>query len=230
MSGADTSAAEATAHLRDETATLDDILQMLDDTCVDLVAQTQVLRGGFMTLDEKFDDLMEHAAETNTLLGAMRDELLSVAASSAAAAAGMRSFGASSSTAAAQANAAAQATNNVSSAQRHGIGWFKLTAQGWHWVITGITEYLAVAVPGTIALGAAMAVMAQGSIAAFHQIKDLSDVTKATNAVFGQTTSSVLGLSGAFSKAEQAADPRVFQALGSVLDILREHTGELAQA
>lgn len=230
LAGADDAAAASAGHLRDESAALAGILDEVRNQTAQLSAVTGLLDAGFGLLDGKLDDVIAHLDATNTLLGAMRAELASVAASSLAAAAAMAAYGNSAAVAATKTNAATAAANNATKAQQYGHGWFRLTAQGWHWLATGITEFLAVAVPGTVALGAGLAVMAQGSIQVYNHMKDLYEVTSATNALFGQSVGSVLGLSGAFEKASRSADPVVYQILGESLDTLRERSGALATA
>jgi hypothetical protein len=111
-----------------------------------------------------------------------------------------------------------------------GFYWMRALGISWHWLISGIAEYLAVAIPGTTALAAGLAVMAQAGIAVYGHMKSLLTATSATNAMFHETIGSVLGLSGAFAKASAAASPHVYEVLGAVIKTLEEGTGQLAEA
>lgn len=106
-----------------------------------------------------------------------------------------------------------------------GIGWTAL-----HWIVAGSFELLAVLGPALIALGAGMAVAAQGAVNLASHMQAVYNATEATYPVFGKTTGDVLGLGHAFQTAQNQANPGVYEVFGAALNSLQGHMGMLAQA
>jgi hypothetical protein len=112
----------------------------------------------------------------------------------------------------------AAATDNANRAWAIQIGWFRLTATALHWIVAGSAEFLAVAVPAAVALGAGLAVAAQGAQNAYTHFSALYDATESTYSAFHQTVGTTLGLGDALQKAQNAANPGVYEILGSVVN------------
>jgi hypothetical protein len=106
----------------------------------------------------------------------------------------------------------------------------RLSGTAIHWLIAGTAEYLAVAIPGTIALGAALADAGQGAQMAYLHMTALYTATEATANIFHETFGQALGLRAALQEAQNAANPMVYAILGSALDDLKARFSGLAQA
>lgn len=111
--------------------------------------------------------------------------------------------------------------------------WF-LFGNTWqtalHWIVAGSAEFLAVAVPAAIALGAAAMVATQGAVNLANHMQALYGATEATANVFHKTMGDVLGTGHAFQAAQDAANPGVYEVLGAALNSVQGHMGMLAQA
>jgi len=99
-----------------------------------------------------------------------------------------------------------------------------------HWIIAGGAELAAVVVPATIALGSAAAVVAQGAQQAEQHMVALWTATEATNKYMHMTTGQALGMRAALQQAQDAADPKVYQAMGGAIDIAKHHLLDMAGA
>jgi hypothetical protein len=111
------------------------------------------------------------------------------------------------------------------------IGWWRLTGNAIHWILAGTAEYLAVALPGTIALAAGAFVMYQGVVEdVARRTQSLYTATEATANIFNKTTGDVLGMGHAMQTAQNAANPIAYQLLGNYVNIARQHMGLLATA
>lgn len=143
--------------------------------------------------------------------------------------AALTAFNAATVKAAAGADDAARGINNMGNAARFGIGWFRMTATAWHWLLAGAAEYLAVAIPGMIAMAGWLADWVQGAQNVQQHMTALYGATEATAAMFHRTVGTVLGLGHALQTAQNAANPQVYSALGSAILIMREHMVGLAQ-
>lgn len=100
-----------------------------------------------------------------------------------------------------------------------------LTRNALHWVVAGSAEFLAVAIPAFVAAGAAAAVMAQGAQNAYVHLSAVYAATEATANVFHQTAGQYLGLGDALQKAQNAANPHVYELLGAGLNIAKTAAG-----
>ena len=106
----------------------------------------------------------------------------------------------------------------------------RLTTTAVHAMVSGVIEFLAVAIPATVAAGAWAAVWMQGAQNVGQHMESLYTATEATANMFHVTAGMALGLKPALQAAQDAANPQVYQALGSALIIVQEHFGNLAQA
>jgi hypothetical protein len=87
-----------------------------------------------------------------------------------------------------------------------------------HWIVAGSAEFLAVAVPAAVALGAGLVVAAQGAQNAQAHFTALYDATESLHAATGVTIGTTLGMGHALQTAQDAANPGVYEVLGSVLN------------
>ena len=97
-----------------------------------------------------------------------------------------------------------------------------------HWIATLAVEFLAVAIPATLALGAALGVMANGAVSVALHLKSVWQAASATQAMFGTTASQAIGLKGTFEQVAQAVRPDVFAVLGGMVNLANERMGVLA--
>lgn len=105
----------------------------------------------------------------------------------------------------------------------------QLTTLAVHGLVSGFIEWLAVAIPGTIALGAAAFVAAQGAGNLYDHLSAMYTTTEATANIFGKTTPQILGMGHAMQTAQNEANPDVYQILGAAINLVKENTGNLAQ-
>jgi hypothetical protein len=120
------------------------------------------------------------------------------------------------------------ATNQTTDAVRIGYGWWRLTRTALHWIIAGGSELLAVLIPATVAFGAFAAVALQGTVNAADHMNALYSATEATANMFHTTVGQALGLRSALQQAQDAANPMVYEALGSGVLIAKENFSGLA--
>jgi len=116
---------------------------------------------------------------------------------------------------------------------RLGFGWLgglRMTGSVLHWLITGFAELMAVVIPATIAIGAWAAVWLQGATNVAEHMKAVYTATEATSNMFHMTAGQAVGLGNALQKAQDAANPDVYQALGSALLIIKERSGGVIQS
>jgi Transglycosylase SLT domain len=108
-----------------------------------------------------------------------------------------------------------------------------LLGQSWlttaHWIVLGTAEILAVVLPATVALGSWFAVWLQGATNVYDHMTAVYGATEATANIFGETAGQAVGLGDALQKAQNAANPDVYQVLGAAVDLVREHFSDLAQ-
>jgi hypothetical protein len=97
-----------------------------------------------------------------------------------------------------------------------------------HWIIAGTAELLAVTLPAVVALGAATADAAQGVQLAYEHTIALWDAAEATNTMFGQTLGTLLGFKDALQEAQNAANPKVYQALGGAIELIHQQFASLS--
>jgi acetolactate synthase small subunit len=100
-----------------------------------------------------------------------------------------------------------------------GIGF---TLMQLHWLVTGTSEFLAVALPGTVALGAGLADMAEGATWAFDRLQAVYETGEAMGPLFDKTAGQLMGLPGLLQRAQTAADPEVYELLGAALNTLKD--------
>jgi hypothetical protein len=123
----------------------------------------------------------------------------------------------------------ANAVNNSGNAARRGIGWWGLTRNAIHWIISGSAELLAVLIPATVAAASWAFVWVQGAGMVEQHLSSLFTATEALGQAAGKTYGNFLGLKGSFQSAQDAANPQVYQALGGALNTVKETSGGLAQ-
>ena len=108
------------------------------------------------------------------------------------------------------------------------LGGIRLTGGALHWLIAGFAELMAVVIPATVAAGAWAAVWLQGATNVVQHMQAVYTATEATANIFHMTAGQAVGLGSALQKAQDAANPNVYQALGSAILTVREHFGGLA--
>jgi hypothetical protein len=106
----------------------------------------------------------------------------------------------------------------------------RVTTTALHWIIAGAAEFLAVAVPALIAFGAGAFVAMQGAVNLFNHMNALYDTLEAVGPVTHQTMGDVLGLGHAMQTAQDAANPGVYELLGSAINDAKTHFTDLAGA
>ena len=110
-----------------------------------------------------------------------------------------------------------------------GGGAFGLTQNALHWIIAGGAEIAAVVIPAMIATTAMLADWAQAAVSVEQHMRAVYTATEATKTMFGITAGQAIGLGNSLQKAQNAANPQVYQALGGILNILHNNMGNLAQ-
>ena len=130
--------------------------------------------------------------------------------------------------------AAAAATDAVGgAATRAWRPWF-LFGNTWqtalHWIVAGSAEFLAVAIPAVVALAAGLLVAAQGAQNVQQHFQALYAATESTYSAFHQTVGSVVGLGSALQAAQNAANPGVYEILGSAINAAKSHFADFAGA
>ena len=90
-----------------------------------------------------------------------------------------------------------------------------------HWVVAGGAEFLAVAIPGTVAMGTAMLASAEGATWLADKMEGVYTSTEATSGMLNKTAGEALGLKGALQEAQTAADPGVYEIFGAGLNIAK---------
>ena len=127
----------------------------------------------------------------------------------------------------------AQAATSADTGRQTGImlGWWRLTGNQIHWIIAGTAEYLAVALPGSIALALGAFVLYQGTVEdVTRRLVALYGATESTASIFGKTTGDVLGLGHAFQTAQNEANPIPYQLLGNYIEVASHHMDNFAAA
>jgi hypothetical protein len=99
--------------------------------------------------------------------------------------------------------------------------WF-LFGANWatalHWIVAGGAELLSVTVPAMVALGAGMFVALQGAVNMASHMQALYDTLEAVGPSLNKTMGDVLGLGHSFQAAQDAANPGVYEILGSAIN------------
>jgi hypothetical protein len=129
--------------------------------------------------------------------------------------------------AAVQVGAATAVKDAVAKNSAINIGWWRLSSNAIHWIIAGTTELLAVVVPAIVAAGAWAAVWAEGAGDVYTRMTAVYDATEALGTANHETAGQVVGLGHALQTAQTAADPQVFEALGGMINIVKESAGGL---
>ena len=171
-------------------------------------------------------DAVRESVDANTmavavLSGRMND--LRDAMAGAALAAGLL---AKANTGAAMTGLAAGAVNAGNGFRLLGTG-MRLTGTTLHWIIAGTMELLAVLIPATVAAGAWAAVWLQGAGDVYERMTAVYTATEALGGMYKETAGQAIGLGHALQTAQNAADPKVFQALGSAILLVKESAGGL---
>jgi hypothetical protein len=110
--------------------------------------------------------------------------------------------------------------------------WF-LFGQTWqtalHWIVAGGAELLAVTVPALIALGAGAFVALQGAQNLANHMQAVWTAFEAAGPAVGKTMGDFLGLGHAMQAAQDAANPGVYELLGSAINDAKTHFSDFAQ-
>lgn len=179
---------------------------------------------GLAALDAQMDELIAHAEATKGAIDSLAEE---TAIDSAVMIAAMNRVGDAATDMAAKSVGAAAAAGSASGWAAQ-IGWMRLTATALHWIVAGSAEFLAVAVPGTVAFGSAMFVAAQGAQMVYQHLTAVWTAAEATSNMFHETMGSVLGLRSALQQAQNEANPIVWSILGGAINILKSNFQDLA--
>ena len=106
------------------------------------------------------------------------------------------------------------------------LGGIRLTGNALHWLIAGFAELMAkVVIPATVAAGAWAAVWLQGATNVAQHMQAVYTATEATANIFHMTAGQAIGLGYALQTAQDAANPNVYQALGSAILTMNESSG-----
>ena len=108
---------------------------------------------------------------------------------------------------------------------RFGISWNAI-----HWIVAGGAETLAVTIPAIIALGAGLDVASQGATNMYNHVVALWTAAESMGGAFNTTMGKVFGLKTVLQNAQDAANPGVYELLGSVINDCKEQFGDLAGA
>ena len=123
----------------------------------------------------------------------------------------------------------AAATDQAGDSARRTYGWWRLSGNAIHWIISGSAELLAVLIPATVAAGAWAAAWLQGTVNVYQHIMSVYTATESMANMGAKTAGQMLGLGDALQKAQNEANPDVYQALGGAINVVRESAGGLAQ-
>ncbi|MHB1957083.1 MAG: hypothetical protein ACYCOU_25485, partial [Sulfobacillus sp.] len=110
-----------------------------------------------------------------------------------------------------------------------GGGWQANWLQWVHWIMAGGAELASIVVPAAIALGSAIADAAQGAQMVQQHMKALYTTTEATANMFHTTMGQALGIGDALQKAQNMANPLVYEALGAAIDMVKRNAMGFAQ-
>ena len=108
---------------------------------------------------------------------------------------------------------------------RFGISWNAI-----HWIVGVSAETLAVTIPAIIALGAGLDVASQGATNMYNHMVALWTAAESMGGAFNTTMGKVFGLKDVLQYAQDAANPGVYELLGSVINDCKEQFGDLAVA
>jgi hypothetical protein len=121
-------------------------------------------------------------------------------------------------------NGTDQAIDETSVSVRSATGWWARWGTVIHWVIAGGFEFLAVFIPAMYALAAAVTVASDALGFIYVRFKAMYDVQQSTNAIFGDTINSILGLKSVMQQAQNVADPKVYELLGAAINIVSHNS------
>lgn len=107
-------------------------------------------------------------------------------------------------------------------------GWWTQWGTIIHWVISAGAEWLATAVPGMIAMAAAIMVAAQAAQNVYQRLEAMYTVQEALGPATNQTVGTMLGLGDSFQKAQNAMQPQLYGIYGAAIDALKGKGSELA--
>jgi hypothetical protein len=105
----------------------------------------------------------------------------------------------------------------------------RLTGTAIHWLIAGFAELAAVVIPAAVAAGAWAAAWLQGTVNVVQHMDAVYTATEAMANAGARTAGQMVGLGDALQKAQNQANPQVYQALGGAIDLVKESTGGLAE-
>jgi SLT domain-containing protein len=109
-----------------------------------------------------------------------------------------------------------------------GGGWRQNWIQWAHWILAVSAEVASVLLPAMVAVGAAVADAAQGTQQVAQHMEAVWTAAEATSNYMHQTLGSVLGLRDELQRAQNAANPMVYQALGAAINVAKTSTLDLA--
>lgn len=174
-----------------------------------------VLTGALKVLDAELDAKKVAFATTSAAAGVLTASLLAQSAASARASA--------------TTSAAAGAANAAGASYRIWGTGMQVGQLALHGIISGLVEFLAVAIPATVAAGAWAATWAEGAGRVYEHMTALYTATEATANMFHETAGQALGLGDALQKAQTTAgDSQVYTALGGAINVAKESMHGLA--
>ena len=126
----------------------------------------------------------------------------------------------------------ARAADNAGAAANRAWRPWWLFGQNWltaiHWIVAGSAELAAVVIPALVALGAGALVAVQGAQNVQRHFTALYAATESTASAFHTTMGDVLGLGHALQTAQNAANPGVYEILGSVINDAKSKFADFA--
>lgn len=107
-------------------------------------------------------------------------------------------------------------------------GFFRLTLNQLHWIVTGFFELAAVILPAAIAFAAWGAAAAPSIQAVVTQMQNLNTATAATEKMIGKSLPQVIGLKSAYTGLSDAVRPQVISLFGAAINGANAFTGKFA--
>ncbi|HMH89688.1 MAG TPA: hypothetical protein VK586_01255 [Streptosporangiaceae bacterium] len=108
--------------------------------------------------------------------------------------------------------------------------WGRVSLTALHWIVSGLSELTAVVLPATVAAAAWAAVWLQGTTNVAQHMQSVYTATEAMANMGAETAGQMIGLGNALQKAQDAANPDVYQALGGAIQVVKEQAGGIDQA
>jgi hypothetical protein len=191
-------------------------------TVMAIEAETEALQGEARAASEKVLPLLALNAAEERL--ALTSAELAAGAKLSAAAMGLTANSANSANSSiSRAGSATQRTISI-------FGRFALTWNQLHWILGVTFEVLAVVIPALIALGAGALVASQGAQNAYNHMTALWTAAESMGGAFHATMGTVLGFHSVLQQAQDAANPGVYEILGSAVNDVKASFMNMAGA